>query len=755
MVYWVGLLLKFSLLILIGVAGVSASALADKRVALVVGNSAYRNVARLDNPRNDAKLMADTLHGLGFSLIGNEAQIDLDKTALDGALQRYSKQIQGADVALFYYAGHGVQVRGSNYLVPVDANPTREADLDFQMVDIALVLRQMEGSGTKLNLVILDACRNNPFGGRGLRDSAGGLAQMRAPEGTLISYATQPGSVAQDGADGNSPYTKALAQTIRKAGLDIFQTFNEVGLAVMQATGDAQQPWVAASPIRGTFYFTSAPASSAATAAPSASPEPAAKEARLTNSTDPLRRDRASPAGPAKLLNDVYSWSQNVAMAPFGDSRQQAGTALATDGKGRVWLSFIDAAYQKTSLGDWIAWPRSLRLYMSTDGGESFNLEPSLTENGGNPALATDAAGQIYATYDDYVDHEQHTSAVSNQRIVLRQLDSQQAPNEACLLREGTTKQAGPNVHVGRDDIIHVVGLDTSYPPDTRGQLLYARSVDNGKTCLSQRRLLGIGPLPQVLDTQSSLLVVGPVGYYSSSDHGLSFSGRIARAFGADLARSALSPDRTTAYVVGDSTGGGLRIHVTADGGASWKITRVDDAAHATAWRYPAVQVDRNGRVQVVWMDDRAGFGAIYHAYSDDAGAHFSANTRVSDKPFRFPANAPPPPPATQDGTWVGAYLSLTTIRGRVIVAWSDQRAGTPKSVVQIALGSPSGSNPTPLPPPAGSPSSALTSSPLTSPPATAVPQPPVRLMPRPMAIPQRRSPPPAPPSLQPRRRVD
>ena len=97
------------------------------------------------------------------------------------------------------------------------------------MVDTALVLRQMEGAGTKLNIVILDACRNNPFGGRGLRASDGGLAQMRAPEGTLISYATQPGSVARDGSDGNSPYTKALVEAIRKPGQDIFQTFNTVG----------------------------------------------------------------------------------------------------------------------------------------------------------------------------------------------------------------------------------------------------------------------------------------------------------------------------------------------------------------------------------------------------------------------------------------------------------------------------------------------------------------------------------------------
>jgi carboxyl-terminal processing protease len=229
-------------------------AFADKRVALIVGNSNYKNVARLENPKNDATLMASTLRDLGFQLVGNGPQLDLDKQGLDRVIQTFSKSLQGADVAMFYYAGHGVQVRGSNYLVPVNANPTREADVDFQMVDVNLVLRQMEGSGTKLNLVLLDACRNNPFGVHGLRAADGGLAQMRAPEGTLISFATQPGSVALDGT-GNSPYTKALAATIRKGGLDIFQTFNQVGLAVKRETNGSQQPWVSSSPIDGNFYF--------------------------------------------------------------------------------------------------------------------------------------------------------------------------------------------------------------------------------------------------------------------------------------------------------------------------------------------------------------------------------------------------------------------------------------------------------------------------------------------------------------------
>ncbi len=246
---------RLLLFVIFFTAVLSHPASAEKRVALVVGNSAYRNVARLDNPDNDAVLVARTLRDLGFALIGGDARTNLDKRALDEAVQAFGREMQGADVAMFYYAGHGVQVRGANYLVPIDANPTREADVDFQMLDVNVVLNQMQGSGTRLNMIILDACRNNPFGGRGLRAAVGGLAQLQAPDGTLISYATQPGNVAQDGDDGHSPYTRALAATLKRPGLDLFGTFNQVGLAVKRATGGAQQPWVSSSPIDGSFYF--------------------------------------------------------------------------------------------------------------------------------------------------------------------------------------------------------------------------------------------------------------------------------------------------------------------------------------------------------------------------------------------------------------------------------------------------------------------------------------------------------------------
>ena len=226
-----------------------------RRVALVVGNSGYTHVEALANPASDARLMANTLRAAGFQLIGDGARIDLTKQQFDRAIQEFGRALRGAEVALFYYAGHGMQVREVNWLVPTDARPVSVSDLDFQMIDANLILRQMEQGGARLNLLILDACRNNPFALRGTRGGRPGLAEMRAPEGTLISYATEPGNVASDGGAGNSPYTTALAEAIHQPGLDVFQVFNRVGLAVKQVTGGQQVPWLASSPLAGSFYF--------------------------------------------------------------------------------------------------------------------------------------------------------------------------------------------------------------------------------------------------------------------------------------------------------------------------------------------------------------------------------------------------------------------------------------------------------------------------------------------------------------------
>jgi hypothetical protein len=195
------------------------------------------------------------------------------------------------------------------------------------MLNAGLVLRQMEAAGTRLNLMILDACRNNPFGGRGLRASGGGLAQMQAPEGTLISYATQPGNVALDGSEGNSPYTKALAGTMRSPGLDIFQTFNAVGLQVKRATGGSQQPWVASSPIDGSFYFVESTSEVAAAPAPPAAPAPEAKLARLP---EPLPLDTPRPRAPREDCTNSQGMTLCVSsvLAPAGGNSYGARNLL-------------------------------------------------------------------------------------------------------------------------------------------------------------------------------------------------------------------------------------------------------------------------------------------------------------------------------------------------------------------------------------------------------------------------------------------
>jgi uncharacterized caspase-like protein len=246
-------------LLVMSLAAVAADAAvpvpAERRVALVVGNGAYRNVALLKNPANDARLMAQTLTAVGFELIDGKPLVDADKATLERAIRSFGQALRGGAVGLFYYSGHGVQINGVNYLVPVGANVAEELDVKFELVDAGLVLDAMAIARNRLNILILDACRNNPFGGRGLRDIGAGLAQVSAPSGTVISYATQPGDVAQDGAGRDSPYTEALAAAIRHPGQDIFATFNEVGLRVKEATGGQQQPWLATSPIDGQFYF--------------------------------------------------------------------------------------------------------------------------------------------------------------------------------------------------------------------------------------------------------------------------------------------------------------------------------------------------------------------------------------------------------------------------------------------------------------------------------------------------------------------
>ncbi|GGM08324.1 hypothetical protein GCM10011534_32870 [Pseudooceanicola nanhaiensis] len=215
---------------------------AVERVALVIGNGNYGAVSPLDNATRDAALLAGTLRPLGFdvTLVENATRDELIR-----AVAEFGRRLRVAGpetVGLFYYAGHGVQSFGANYLLPVDTELTVAADLDLVGLEAASVLRQMASARNRINIVILDACRNNPFEDIPDMDD-NGLAEMKAPTGTFLAYATAPGAVALDGTGDNSPFTAALADAMQTEDLPIEQMFKAVRVEVIRQTGGAQTPW--------------------------------------------------------------------------------------------------------------------------------------------------------------------------------------------------------------------------------------------------------------------------------------------------------------------------------------------------------------------------------------------------------------------------------------------------------------------------------------------------------------------------------
>lgn len=224
---------------------------AQSRTALVIGNSAYAT-APLKNPVNDAADMAAKLRDLGFDVIHRE---NLERTRLRDAIRAFGHKLRKQrGVGLFYFAGHGMQVGGENYLIPVGSDIEAEDEVEDEAIQADLVLRKMESAGNQLNIVVLDACRNNPFA-RSFRSSSRGLARMRAPTGTLVAYATAPDNVAADGTGRNGVYTKQLLQYIDQPGLTINQVFQRVRDGVLQETGKKQTPWELSSIVGGDFYF--------------------------------------------------------------------------------------------------------------------------------------------------------------------------------------------------------------------------------------------------------------------------------------------------------------------------------------------------------------------------------------------------------------------------------------------------------------------------------------------------------------------
>ncbi|MGX5844849.1 caspase family protein [Mesorhizobium sp. ArgA1] len=235
----------FILLVLLFVA-VSGQAAAEKRVALVIGNSAYQHAVQLANPKNDSSDMNAKLQSLGFEVVSGQ---NLDLAGMRRTVRQFLDKLDGADIALFFYAGHGLQVNGNNYMVPVDAQLASYNDLDFEALPMDLVLSAMERS-TKVNLIFLDACRDNPFAeklSRSMGTRSGsvsrGLARLGSGVGSLIAFATQPGNVAMDGAGRNSPFTSALVAHLGTPGQDIMRELIDVRRDVLAATDGKQVPW--------------------------------------------------------------------------------------------------------------------------------------------------------------------------------------------------------------------------------------------------------------------------------------------------------------------------------------------------------------------------------------------------------------------------------------------------------------------------------------------------------------------------------
>jgi uncharacterized caspase-like protein len=315
---------------------------AEKRVALVIGNGAYQNTAPLTNPSHDAADMAGALKRLGFEVVDGR---DLDKRTMERLIRQFAIQLVGADVALFFYAGHGLQVGGQNYLVPTDARLAGEGDVDFESLALNLVIKQMEREA-KTSLVLLDACRDNPLA-RNLARTMGtrssqigqGLAEVRTGVGTLIAFSTQPGYVALDGAGRNSPYTEALLKHVEVPGKDVSGVLVEVRNDVLKATNGRQVPWEHTS-LTGQVYLRAAPAPAPeAAAAPPEKPPSAAGgyekdlEIALWNSVKDSKSTAMIDAYLGRYPNGVFAGLARVMVAQLREAQAKEAQLKETQEK--------------------------------------------------------------------------------------------------------------------------------------------------------------------------------------------------------------------------------------------------------------------------------------------------------------------------------------------------------------------------------------------------------------------------------------
>jgi len=224
----------------------------DRRYALIIGNGEYRNMGRLKNPVNDARAMAASLRRLSFDVVSLE---NANHRQMIEAISAFGDRIPRDGVGLFYYAGHAIQSRGNNYLIPVDGVLKSESELDYLAVNAGLAMAQFERAGGRVNVAILDACRDNPLA-NSFRSSSRGLAVLpTAPSGTLVIYATSPNEVAADGEGTNGLFTGELLRNIETPGLKIEDLFKRVSASVQSRSKGTQRPWISGTGILGDFFF--------------------------------------------------------------------------------------------------------------------------------------------------------------------------------------------------------------------------------------------------------------------------------------------------------------------------------------------------------------------------------------------------------------------------------------------------------------------------------------------------------------------
>ncbi|WP_395021919.1 SUMF1/EgtB/PvdO family nonheme iron enzyme [Dongia sp.] len=322
----------FSILLVLLTAAAN-SAVAETRLALVIGNGSYGGgIGPLANAPNDAALITKALQSAGFAV---NTVIDADQKTMKRAFADFGQSLAAAGtdtVGLFYYAGHGVQVDGKNFLIPTGAAIESQADVEMEAVDANWVLKQMEYAGNRMNIIILDACRNNPLPATTRSAAEDGLARMDAPTGSFIAYSTAPGQAALDGSGSNSPYSEALAAAIESKQLPLELLFRQVRVAVMNETGNKQVPWDSSS-LTGEFYFrTPSDGSAGDTTVATAAPAPA-QVAAVEPSQPPVTRSQslALPAPPGQPFTDCADCPEMVVI-PAG--RFQLGSATA-DGNHR------------------------------------------------------------------------------------------------------------------------------------------------------------------------------------------------------------------------------------------------------------------------------------------------------------------------------------------------------------------------------------------------------------------------------------